>query len=323
MDDVDHVLRRTVDIRGAQDAFLDPEPNPFIRYRRLTHTWSTAMATGMTDHAYVTLVRRLEPQFRVTPLMRRDNLWIKDAGSHDARDFMGLIIWIEVMKLTEVWLVTEGYGDDAVAAATVARAAGRELDVFVSDDAPELAIARIEEFGGHVTRCSRRRSSELLFREAVAGGAFPFTCEAHENGLAAEGGQTIGWEIVSQLLSAGETIDRLFLPAGSGACIAAFEDARALGLIPRLPRIHAVLTKESALARAWDKLQTSGASLDYAIHHRSEFIDDDTYDWAIVMRGMIETDGFPVISVDELKQQGAIRSSESLAVVSTERIISR
>ena len=333
-DDVDHVLRRSVDIRGAQDAFLDPEPNPFIRYRRLTHAWSTAMAMGMTDHDYVALVRRLEPQFRVTPLERRDNVWIKDessniAGSHKGRHLMGLVIWIEVMKLSEVWLAIEGCGNAALAAATIARAAGRNLDVFVPADAPQDAIAQIEHLGAHVTRCSRRRPSVQLFREAVAGGAFPFTCHANENGLAIEGGQTIGWEIVSRLLSVGETIDRLFVPVDSGAlataCIAAFDDARALGLIRRVPRIHAVQAKESPLARAWDKLKTSGASLDYAVHHRSEFAVNETCDWTPVIRGMIESDGFPIVvseerlSILELKEQGAVRASESVGVISTGR----
>ena len=238
-DDVEHVLRRSVDIRGAQDAFLDPEPNPFIRYRRLTHTWNTAMATGMTDDDYVALVRRLEPQFRVTPFVRLDDIWTKDASSHEARQLMGLMIWIEVMKLSDSWLAIAGSGDAALAAATIARAAGRNLDVFVPADAPQDAIAQIEHLGAHVTRCPRRRPVVQVFREAVTGGAFPFTCDPHENGMAIEGGMTIGWEIVSQLLSVGETIDRLFVPAESGAlasaCIAAFHDAHALGLIQRVP----------------------------------------------------------------------------------------
>ena len=238
-DDVDHVLRRSVDIRGAQDVFLDPEPNPFIRYRRLTHTWSTAMAMGMTDHDYVALVRRLEPQFRVTPFVRRDDVWIKDAGSHEARHLMGLMIWIEVMKLSDSWLASAGSASEALAAATIARASERNLDVFVPADAPESAVAPLEQLGAHVTRCPRRRPAMQVFREAVAAGAIPFICDAHENGLAIEGGQTIGWEMVSQLLSVGETIDRLFVPVDSGAlasaCLAAFHDAHALGLIRWVP----------------------------------------------------------------------------------------
>lgn len=257
----DHVLRRSVDIRGAQDAFLDPEPNPFIRYRRLAHTWTTAKAMGITDDDYVALVRRLEPQFRVSPFVKRDDVWIKDASSHEARQLMGLMIWIEVMKLSEAWLATADSGNAALAAATIARAAGRNLDIFVPADAPDTAP--LEQLGAHVTRCPRRRPPEQLFHEALAGGAFPFTCDTRENALAIEGAQTIGWEMVSQLLSVGETIDRVIVPADSealaAACIAAFEDAHALGLIRRVP----------------------------------------------------------IVSSEEMKEQGAIRSSESVAVILT------
>ena len=69
--------------------------------------------------------------------------------------------------------------------------------------------------------------------------------------------------MVSQLLSVGETIDRVIVPADSealaAACIAAFEDAHALGLIRRVP----------------------------------------------------------IVSSEEMKEQGAIRSSESVAVILT------
>lgn len=229
-DGADHVLRRSVDIRGTQDAFLDPEPNPFVRYRRLTHTWATAMAMGMTDDDYVALVRRVGG-------------WI-ERPSFEARQLMGLMIWIEVMKLSDAWLATADGGSAAVAAATIARAAGRNLDVFVPAEAPQAAVAPLEELGAHVTRCPRRRPPVQLFREAVAGGAFPFTCDPKENALAIEGGLTIGWELVSQLLSSGETADRVVAPAGTDMR-AAFEDAHALGLIRRVPD---VIESESASA---------------------------------------------------------------------------
>ena len=193
------------------------------------------MAMSMSDDDYIALVRRLKPQFRVTGLVKRDEAWTKDAGTFESRQLMGLMIWIEVMKLADAWLATADSGNAALAAATIARAAGRTLDVFVPDDA---SIAQIKELGAHVTPCPRRRPPVQLFREAVAGGAFPFTCDPRENALSIEGGQTIGWEMVSQLLSIGESIDHLVVPPGGAvatSCIAAFEDAHALGLIRRVP----------------------------------------------------------------------------------------
>jgi hypothetical protein len=76
-----------------------------------------------------------------------------------------------------------------------------------------------------------------------------------------------------------------------------------------------VQTKESPLARAWEMLKTSGAPLD----------DGETCDWTPVIRGMIESDGFPIVvseerlSILELKEQAAVRSSESVGVISTGR----
>ncbi len=388
-DDTDHVLRRTIDMRGREEelrrAFFDPEPDPFIRYRRLTHTWHAASAMGMNDADYVALVHRLEQRiasvdgtaFHVTPLIRHNELWIKDetgnvSGSHKGRHLMGLMIWLEIMKPSEPRLAIASCGNAALAAAVIARAAGRELDVFVPTDASDGVVARLEALGAHVTRCPRQPGvtgdpSYHCFREAVAAGALPFTCQGNENGLVVEGGQTLGWEIVSQLLAAGAMIDRLFVQVGGGAlasaCIAALDDAYALGLIPQRPRIHAVQTASSPLARAWDRFIAADVPLDYAVQHRSEFmwpwetppvsvahgiLDDETYDWAAVMRGMMESDGFPIVvsedqlneanrlasstgirvdptgssglaGVLELRRRGAIRSGESLGVLFTGR----
>jgi hypothetical protein len=54
----DHILVRHLK-RVDAAPFFDPEPNPFIRYRQLTHAWHTAMALGVTDSEFVALVREL------------------------------------------------------------------------------------------------------------------------------------------------------------------------------------------------------------------------------------------------------------------------
>src|SRR5581483_8958579 len=114
-DDADHVLRRRLVPDGAASelraAFIDPEPDPFIRYRRLTHTWQSAITAGISDDEYVDVVAALERRiaaidgtsFHVTPFLRRNGVWIKDetgnvGGSHKGRHLMGLMLWIELMK---------------------------------------------------------------------------------------------------------------------------------------------------------------------------------------------------------------------------------
>jgi len=174
-------------------------------------------------------------------------------------------------------------------------------------------------------------------REAIAAGAIPFTCQGNENGLVIEGGETLGYEIVSGLARQGRTLDRLIVQVGGGAlassCAQAFAEASSLGAIKRQPRLDTVQTSGCwPLKRAYDALASrlrartiapgAGIPLDspavreelaYAAHHRSEFmwpweseprsiahgiLDDETYDWLAVVRGMLVSGGSPVV-VDE------------------------
>ncbi|HSP33106.1 MAG TPA: pyridoxal-phosphate dependent enzyme, partial [Thermoanaerobaculia bacterium] len=324
-DDVDHVMR--ISVPADADAFFDNEPDPFIRYRKMTYAWRTAIANGMTDAEFIAIVRRLETPFRVTSLSRSGNVWIKDetsnvGGSHKARHMMGLAIWLAVAErldptIAKQRLAIASCGNAALAAAIVARAAGKTLDVFIPTDANERVVARLQQLGAHITRCERREGERgdpayLRFREAVERGALPFTTQGNENGLSIEGCHTLAWEIVSQLGT--NALDAFYIQVGGGAlasaCIAAFGVAHEAGVLKRMPRIHAVQTQVSPLKRAWDRV----GDLDYAIHHRSKFmwpwesaphsvahgiIDDETYDWAAVVRGMRETGGWPIVVSEE------------------------
>jgi threonine synthase len=95
----------------------------------------------------------------------------------------------------------------------------------------------------------------------------------------------------------------------------------------------------SPLKRAYDRvverIQSGGASteaaLRYAATHRSEFmwpweaeprsvahgiLDDETYDWLAVVRGMLETGGAPLVVCEEtLREANALaRSATAIAV---------
>jgi threonine synthase len=337
-DGIDHVLVRRIDAIDRA-AFVDPGPNPFIRYRTLTHAWHTAAALGISDSEFVAIVRELDSRiaavdgrgFVETPL-RAGAIAVKDetsnvAGSHKARHLMGLMIWLKIAEridptLAAAPLAIASCGNAALAAAVVARAAERRLQVFVPAEAPPAIVTRLQALGANVTRCERRPGEAgdpavPRFREAVAGGALPFTCQGTENGLVIEGGQTLGWEIASQLTAAGLTIDRLFIQVGGGALasavIAGLEEAREAGVIARIPRIHAVQTEAVApLRRAWERAEQRG--LPAAIARRADFmwpwetpgssiatgiLDDETYDWVAVVRGMSASGGSPVVVSEE------------------------
>lgn len=401
VDDVDHLLVRRLDcarVSSPRALFLAPETNPFLRYRRLLHSYHVAIDRGLTDTDYVDLVQRLDGAFavadrrevglRTTPFgpmerlgetlgLAADALWVKDetgnvTGSHKPRHLMGLMIWLEVAAATGLVdpltapppLAIASCGNAALAAAAVAATTSRQLDVFVPPHADTHILERIEALGGRLHPCPRERGVAgdpcfRSFREAVAAGSLPFTCQGSTNGLTIEGGETLAWELVSEILRRRRALDRLFVQVGGGAlasaCIQGLQEAHEMGLLPRMPQVHAVQSEGAApLARAWALVaarilgnpveeEDPGARLRaapgpareaafrHAATHRSEYmwpweevpvsiaggiLDDETYDWLAVVRGMVETGGSPVV-VDE---ETLIRANE-LARRTTDTIV--
>jgi threonine synthase len=348
-DDVDHVLRRELDLGHARFPRDDTEPHPFVRYRSLLH----AHGLGLSDEDFCSLVRDLDRRvaevdgngFAVTPLARSAALseslgfsalggvWVKDetgnvSGSHKARHLFGVLLWLEAAERVGLAHATErrdlaiaSCGNAALAAAVLAAAGERRLRVFVPVDADPVVLARLEELGALVVPCPRTgaRGDPTYERllEALEGGALPFTCQGNLNALAVEGGETLGYELVS----AAPEIGRIVVQVGGGAlasaCVQSLREAAALGAIPALPRVDTVQTRGAwPLARAFERVLERGGTQDtlrFAAQHRSEFmwpweeeprsiahgiLDDETYDWLAVCEGMLATGGRPLV-VDE------------------------
>jgi len=293
-DDTDHVLVRVLDTAALR--FPDGgEPDPFARYRSLMHAYHLATDAGLGDDEYLRLVDALERSvaavdtrgFQVTPLHRSAGLsdrlgfapgggvWVKDetqnvSGSHKGRHLMGLLIHLEVAERLGLAgpagradLAIASCGNAALAAAAVARAGGRKLRVFVPVDAPSAVVARLRALGSDVVACPRVPGEAgdpayLRLREELAAGAVPFTCQGNENGLAIEGGETIAYELASQL--AGTAMDHIVIQVGGGAlasaCAQGLREAAELGAIPREPRLHTVQTTGAhPLERAYARVR--------------------------------------------------------------------
>jgi threonine synthase len=380
-DDTDHVLRRRLDVSAAQfpsGPRAAREANPYLRYRGLAHAYAEARAGGLGDAAYSELVARLDAEiarvdghgFVATPFGRADALserlgfapdggvWVKDetgnvSGSHKARHLFGVLIHLEVMErlgrsdpAQRRRLAIASCGNAALAAAVVAAAGKRELDVFVPVDADPVVVARLNELDARVTVCPRQPGvpgdpTYHRLRQALAEGALPFTCQGNENGLAVEGGFTLGYELATSL-AGGPPLDRLMLQVGGGAlasaCIEGLGEAAALGALARVPRYHAVQTTGAwPLPRAFERVAArlpTGAgpeerrdAIRYAATHRSEFmwpweeephsiahgiLDDETYDWLAVVEGMLESGGGPVVvSEDQLVRANVLATSST------------
>jgi threonine dehydratase len=359
-DDVDHVMVRELD--PTHVSFPDShDRNPFVRYRELFHAYHLGLAAGMSDGDHVHLVEQLDKAvagvdghgFAETPFARSAALsdalgcsvWVKDetgnvAGSHKARHLMGLMIHLLVMEQTGLAppagreLAIASCGNAALAAAVVARAAERPIRVFVPTWADPGILDRLRGLDAVVEVCEREEGvpgdpTYHALRRAIDGGAVPFTCQGPDNGLTIEGGQTLGYELVSQLSRAGEPLDRLVVQVGGGAlasaCVRAFEDAALLEAPERLPRIHAVQTEnahplERAFMRVRQRAGHEGSpesiveAMTWARSHRSEvmwpweeepkslaegILDDETYDWAAVVGGMLATGATPALVSEE------------------------
>jgi len=333
-DDADHII-----VPSTKQDLGWPngdEPNPFVRYRSLLHSYRLGRARGMTDDAYVALVERLDKEvaavdgrgFAVTPFGRADRLsdrlgfdpaggvWVKDetgnvSGSHKARHLFGVLLHLAVVADTGMVepgerpdLAIASCGNAALAAAVVARAADRRIRVFVPTWADAGVVDRLRSLGADVDVCERAPGvpgdpTYLALQRAIANGALPFTCQGNENGLAIEGGQTLGFELVSAVAHPRGHLDRVFVQVGGGALasavIAAFRTQAAVGAVPDLPAFHAVQTAGGhPLKRAYERVVDRVATrlgtgrpddlrerfqstvvqeaLGYARHHRSEFM---------------------------------------------------
>jgi threonine dehydratase len=288
-------------------------------------------------------------------------LWVKDethnvAGSHKARHLMGLLLYLAVVEggasaqaaaaqaarapraplasmASLAPLAIASCGNAALAAAVLARAAARPLQVYVPPDAECAVLDRLAALGAIVVACPRASGEQgdpclRHFRQALTQGALPFCCQGNENGLTIDGGQTL---VLEMLGAGGPPLDHLVVQVGGGAlasaCVQAYARAKSQGLVRQVPRVHVVQTQGAApLSRAWtrvqqrmaDQAESADAALAYAAGHRSQFmwpweepphsvasgiLDDETYDWLAILRGVASTGGSAVVvDEDTLKQ---------------------
>jgi threonine dehydratase len=272
-------------------------------------------------------------------------LWVKDetgnvGGSHKARHLMGILLYLQVVERNvRPPLAIASCGNAALAAALLARAVERKLRVFVPTDAEPAVLEQLRALGAEITVCPRVLGATgdpcvEKFHESLAQGALPFCCQGNENGLTIEGGETLAYEMIAAL---GTTdLDHVVIQVGGGAFASAIIQglrfAHRSGVLRQLPQFHTVQTQGAwPLKRAWDHFQelsrTLGemAALDRATKHRSEFmwpweqtphsvahgiLDDETYDWLAIVKGMIASKGTAVVvDEDTLREANALARS--------------
>jgi threonine synthase len=224
--------------------------------------------TRILDRMTGRLLRMEGRNFEVTPLTeeaglaaaigRTGRLWVKDetgnvTGSHKGRHLMGTLLYVEALRelrgeAAKKVLAIYSCGNAALGAAAVARAGGYDLHAFVPEDVDPAVAAMLAQRGAIMEKIPRSSTGEgdpcyLAFQKALQqNGWVPFACAGNDNWSNLEGGATLGWEMVMQLLDRPETIASVVIQVGGGALARAvaqaFEEALELGFINSLPRIH-------------------------------------------------------------------------------------
>ncbi|RMG21259.1 MAG: pyridoxal-phosphate dependent enzyme, partial [Deltaproteobacteria bacterium] len=295
----DHVLERLLPPEeGWPEGPSVWGASPYQRWARRHYAWHRAGAEGLGEAFYGETLARLEEAvrevdegraFRTAPLLDASAVaglyglpsravLLKEettsvAGSHKARHLMGVLLTLEVLRAAgklpaRPRLAIASCGNAALAAATLAAAARLPLSVFVPEHADPEILRRLTHLGAEVERCPRPPGqagdpSVLRFREAVADGALPFSCQGPDNGLSVEGAVALGYEVaeaIAERVAAGEAPpDRLFVQVGGGALGSALAqgllEAHAAGRLPKVPRLHTVQTRGGwPLARAYARV---------------------------------------------------------------------
>lgn len=309
----------------------------------------------MTDGEFVSAVTALDERvaeldgggFRLTPAELHARLgeelgvevWVKDetgnvTGTHKGRHLMGLALHLAVEGVPlSRRLAISSCGNAALAAAALARAAGRPLEVFVPLWASPSVLNALEALEAEVVVCPRTPGQEgdpchAGFREALGSGAWPFCAVGVENILTIDGGRTLAFELLESLRSADCELDAVFVQVGGGALASSvaqgFVEAAAAGVIGQPPKLFAVQTQGCApLSRAWELFEraVNADGLDAAVRRAarapdafmrpwvfeddapasaaSGILDDVTYDWLPLAWTMSTFGGEPVVVREE------------------------
>ena len=160
--------------RRAQSIVGDvTETNPFILYRERLDSYSHAIAAGWSDEQFVDLVAKLDQEikavdgtgFSVTPVVDGEQLAAalgldidlkvkveinSVGGSHKARHLFGVALHLAVEQADQDFssapLAIASCGNAAIAAAIVAKAIDRPIDVFVPSWAEKPAVDLLQNW---------------------------------------------------------------------------------------------------------------------------------------------------------------------------------
>ena len=346
--------------------------NPFINYRQLLWSYNRFLKKGLTDKKFIQSVESLNSAvceisptgFKETPLLFLEELsetigqtggiWAKNetinvAGSHKARHLFGLALHLEIEEVPlNQKLTISSCGNAALAASYIAKASGRPLIVNVPTWADPSLLDELSNLGSEIQICERGNGElgdpcMIKFREAIAAGAIPFSCQGTENFWTIDGGKTLGFELSKQLHELALNPSRLLIQVGGGALasstVQALTEAKNVGFLANRPALNTVQSEGcSPLARSFNQIVDTGdpiKALAEASKDSTRFmspwenpssnatgiLDDITYDWIPLVWDMTcgDPQGGPVVAseTDILKAHTLIKEQTQISADST------
>ena len=333
----------------------------FVEHRNHLDVYRHALSVGLSDSDYIAIVEELDAQvvlssgvgFRQTPLVEIDTGFDRPVvgkvetgsvgGSHKARHLFGLLIWLtideRVGREPPQELAIASCGNAALGAATLAKASGRSLRVFVPADADRAVLDELDRLGSVIEVCERSvgQIGDPCVAEldrAIKAGSEAFTVQGPTSPNVIDGGRTLGLELAKQLGEAGilsgpSRAEDIYIQVGGGALGAATMDGLVRAGV-RL-RLHPVQPQTAhAYVAMWERIRTRPGIKDVVSRSdpnpmpderlrglisanadtmqpwpdppssvASGILDDITYDWEPLLYHQLVSGGWPVLASED------------------------
>jgi len=194
------------------------------------------------------------PFFQTAVLGRQfgfDNVWVKNDGlnpSGSLKDRASFLVVAEANRLKETCVVTASTGNAASALAAVCAAARKMAIILVPETAPKAKLAQMILYGARVIPVKGTYDDAFRLSLAYTARRGGLNRNTAYHPLTIEGKKSVGLEILQQ--NNFKTPDVIMVPVGDGVILGgvfkAFYDAKAAGLIRRLPRLVCVQAESSS-----------------------------------------------------------------------------
>lgn len=241
-------------------------------------------------------------------------------------------------KLAKQRLAVASCGNAGLAAATIAAAAEWPIDVYVPPNASPVVLEKLEALGAEVKLCHKVEGLEgdpcmHAFSAAIEAGSIPFSVQGSANGLVVEASNTIVFEILTALRRdhGKDQIGCMYTQVGGGAfgsgVVQGLRQAVSIGELKAMPvfntvqtegghplhRAHAAIVEKSLEGNIDPPGEARLKAMAAAVKDRADFmfpwsnphsiahgiLDDETYDWANLCDGMLQTGGESIVVGDD------------------------